>query len=539
MKPVKGKQVGVSREAHSPDPGRNAIIKSPLWRLPLPMSWIAIKRAALSIITALVLVVMGTSLVSSWQQPQVTGELQLYQSNLLLQASEWQGEGLSETDQQRVRAALLGQTPLSSVMEDYEALKDEAAQTLVRSQSTLTTLEAAPDPKSTSQIRQVISQQQALIARMDIRLGLLAAEQSDVEAALARWQAVADSADTPSALAATATTLGSIWHGTPPPEAETILQKNLDGWFRNRALEQLYTQQSQTPDLKQLAQQEQATAQTTLLKLVAISLLPSIGGVIGVVLLLILAVQWFSRRQQSLLAQKLEAWRVPWGGETTWQVMMVGFFFVGQFLLPLVLGGLGVSALATTSRGRALFSMSYYVLMAASGIAVLFFSIRAFRPLPEGWFRFKLFDRWPLWGIGGYLTALPIMLGVSFLNQQFWQGQGGSNPLLQTVVEESDPIALIIFFLTAAVAAPLFEEFLFRGFLLPSLTRYMPVWGAMLLSSFIFAAAHLSLSEVVPLMTLGFILAFVYVRSRNLLAPMLLHSAWNSVTMLGLFLLGS
>ncbi|MEL6249305.1 MAG: CPBP family intramembrane glutamic endopeptidase, partial [Cyanobacteria bacterium J06627_15] len=96
-----------------------------------------------------------------------------------------------------------------------------------------------------------------------------------------------------------------------------------------------------------------------------------------------------------------------------------------------------------------------------------------------------------------------------------------------------------IFFLTAAVAAPLFEEFLFRGFLLPSLTRYMPVWGAMLLSSFIFAAAHLSLSEVVPLMTLGFILAFVYVRSRNLLAPMLLHSAWNSVTMLGLFLLGS
>ncbi|MEL6249319.1 MAG: CPBP family intramembrane glutamate endopeptidase, partial [Cyanobacteria bacterium J06627_15] len=261
------------------------------------MSWIAIKRAALSIITALVLVVMGTSLVSSWQQPQVTGELQLYQSNLLLQASEWQGEGLSETDQQRVRAALLGQTPLSSVMEDYEALKDEAAQTLVRSQSTLTTLEAAPDPKSTSQIRQVISQQQALIARMDIRLGLLAAEQSDVEAALARWQAVADSADTPSALAATATTLGSIWHGTPPPEAETVLQKNLDGWFRNRALEHLYTQQSQTPDLKQLAQQEQATAQTTLLKLVAISLLPSIGGVIGVVLLLILAVQWFSRRQ--------------------------------------------------------------------------------------------------------------------------------------------------------------------------------------------------------------------------------------------------
>ena len=131
------------------------------------------------------------------------------------------------------------------------------------------------------------------------------------------------------------------------------------------------------------------------------------------------------------------------------------------------------------------------------------------------------------------------MLTVSVLNQQIWQGQGGSNPLLQTVLEAQDPLALAIFFTTALVAAPLFEEFLFRGFLLPSLTRYMPVWGAIAVSSLIFAIAHLSLSEVLPLAVLGGVLGIVYTRSRNLLAPMLLHSAWNSVTMLGLFLLGS
>ena len=111
--------------------------------------------------------------------------------------------------------------------------------------------------------------------------------------------------------------------------------------------------------------------------------------------------------------------------------------------------------------------------------------------------------------------------------------------MLQTVLQESDTVALLLFFLTAAVAAPLFEEVLFRGFLLPSLTRYMPVWGAILLSSFIFAAAHLSLSEVLPLTLLGAILAWVYTRSRNLLSPMLLHSLWNSATLVGLFLLGS
>ncbi len=490
----------------------------------------AIGRAALSVITILVLVVMGSSLVSSWQQPQVTGQLQLYQSNLLLQASEWQGEGFSEDDQQRVRKALLGESPLASVAEEYIALKTEAEAVLARSQS------ARPE---TPPIQQAIAQQQTLLAQLDLRLGLLAAEQDRPDDAIVQWQTVANEADTPPELAATALALASTWQDSPRDDAELLMQAHLVGWFRNRALEQLYEQQDQAEDLAQLQTEEQTVAQRTLLKLVAVSLLPAMGGVAGLVLLLVLAAQWFSQRDQSLLAQKLEAWSVPWGGETIWAVLVIGFFFVGQFLLPLVLGGLGVNAIATTNRGRALFSMIYYLLMSVSGVTVLFVAIRQHLPLPTGWFRFKLLDRWPLWGIGGYLAALPIMLGVSFLNQLVWQGQGGSNPLLQTVVEESDPVALTIFFLTAAVAAPLFEEFLFRGFLLPSLTRYLPVWGAMLVSSFIFAAAHLSLSEVVPLMTLGMILAFVYVRSRNLLAPMLLHSAWNSVTMVGLFLLGS
>lgn len=143
-----------------------------------------------------------------------------------------------------------------------------------------------------------------------------------------------------------------------------------------------------------------------------------------------------------------------------------------------------------------------------------------------------------MWGVGGYLVALPLMLLVALVNQTLWQGQGGSNPLLQTVLEEQDPVALVVFFATAAIAAPLFEETLFRGFLLPSLTKYMAVGWAVGISGFIFAAAHLSLSEVLPLTLLGCILGGVYSRSRNLFSPMLLHSLWNSATMLGLFILG-
>jgi hypothetical protein len=132
-----------------------------------------------------------------------------------------------------------------------------------------------------------------------------------------------------------------------------------------------------------------------------------------------------------------------------------------------------------------------------------------------------------------------LVILISLINQQIWQGQGGSNPILPIALQERDPAALAIFFVTAAIAAPLFEEILFRGFLLPSLTRYVPIWGAIALSSLIFAVAHLSLSEVLPLTVLGMVLAFVYTRSRNLLASMLLHGLWNSGTLVSLIVLGS
>jgi membrane protease YdiL (CAAX protease family) len=128
---------------------------------------------------------------------------------------------------------------------------------------------------------------------------------------------------------------------------------------------------------------------------------------------------------------------------------------------------------------------------------------------------------------------------VSLINQQLWKGQGGSNPILPLALEGRDSVALLIFFITACVAAPVFEEIIFRGFLLPSLTRYVPVWGAILASSLLFAIAHLSLSEVLPLATLGMVLGVVYTRSRNLLASMLLHGLWNAGTLLSLFVLGS
>ena len=68
---------------------------------------------------------------------------------------------------------------------------------------------------------------------------------------------------------------------------------------------------------------------------------------------------------------------------------------------------------------------------------------------------------------------------------------------------------------------------MFRGFLLPSLARYMPVNAALVLSSVVFGVAHCSWQRFLPLVMLGLLMGTVYIRTRNLLTPVALHAFWN------------
>ena len=61
----------------------------------------------------------------------------------------------------------------------------------------------------------------------------------------------------------------------------------------------------------------------------------------------------------------------------------------------------------------------------------------------------------------------------------------------------------------------------------------------MLLSSVAFGAAHLSARDFPVLTALGCVLGYSYIRSRNLLTPMVIHGAWNSTVLTLLFYLAA
>lgn len=93
----------------------------------------------------------------------------------------------------------------------------------------------------------------------------------------------------------------------------------------------------------------------------------------------------------------------------------------------------------------------------------------------------------------------------------------------------------IWFFIVGAIVAPFVEESFFRGFLFQGFRARYGWIPAMLLSSAIFAIAHLQLVALIPTFILGCVLAYVYHRSNSLWPGMALHFLVNAFGLFGAY----
>eukprot|EP00854_Cymbomonas_tetramitiformis_P011780 gene11780-13906_t len=98
-------------------------------------------------------------------------------------------------------------------------------------------------------------------------------------------------------------------------------------------------------------------------------------------------------------------------------------------------------------------------------------------------------------GIGGVaVTVLNDLQGLE-------EASANKEPIAE-LLAAGGPVALLVC-LTVCVLTPLVEEYFWRGFLLPSLTRSMPVPQAVVLSGFMFALAHCQPHDLLMLTVLG------------------------------------
>jgi uncharacterized protein len=524
-----------------------------------------LKRLILSGLTLLVTFLIGLSLSDSLNQPQVQNQLELYQTNLVLQASAWQGHNEAETDNfEQAGQAILGNQPLQDAIQKYEQARQSLQKQVEQDLKQEIAAESNPDSGQSNQPAAV--RRQNSLAQTELQLGLLYAQTDQTDQALSTWARIQERGRgvVSEPLLNTSNLLQTLWGLSPQlpaqakvnPEAE--LTSTLKGWFRIQALQRLYQVTGASESEVALAQIQQQAAEQAWGRLILVAVMPALGGLVGAGILVIGLVRGGLERyrrlspdsppvkppvdppdkpspEKELLGAAMT--EIPWGTETIWQVMVLwftAFFGVSLFIVPLMAQLLGVTPGNVNALTQAIFALVSYSLLMATGLTILYLCLKPFLAHPVSWLRLQLAGGWFGWGVGGYLAALPLVVGVSWLNQQLLQDQGGSNPILEIIIGSQDRLTIGILFLMVAGLAPLFEETLFRGFFLTSLTRYLPAWGAIALSSVLFAVAHLNVADILPLTVLGMVLGSVYLRSGNLLASMLMHSLWNSGSFLGL-----
>ena len=137
-----------------------------------------------------------------------------------------------------------------------------------------------------------------------------------------------------------------------------------------------------------------------------------------------------------------------------------------------------------------------------------------------------------------YLLVVCLILApIAFM---FKDGFGMLTKSTRFAWTESAPSSLanIIFLIDMFTLGPVAEEFFFRGFLYNALRSRLTVPIAASIQAIIFSLIHgENLFGTIEIFAIGFALAFLYERRRNLLSPILLHAMQNAMVAIPLLVL--
>jgi sodium transport system permease protein len=137
-----------------------------------------------------------------------------------------------------------------------------------------------------------------------------------------------------------------------------------------------------------------------------------------------------------------------------------------------------------------------------------------------------------IWSLGGAVLAVamhaPLAALLLLLIKQFpglQEQLENFKHLVRTIIGPETPLFNQL--LALAVLPAICEELMFRGFILSGLAQRLGVRRAIIVSSILFAFAHLSAFQFLPTLILGLILAMLATRSGSLLPGMVFHLIHN------------
>lgn len=142
------------------------------------------------------------------------------------------------------------------------------------------------------------------------------------------------------------------------------------------------------------------------------------------------------------------------------------------------------------------------------------------------------------WGVIFCLASLPPVGVIIFATDtvcQLFHINVGDQPIINLFLKTNSPSLLITLLLFALSVAPVFEEFIFRGFAYPALKQRYGFWPALLLVSGVFAISHLHAPSFLPLFAFAIGLGLAYELTGSLVAPITMHALFNAIMIVQLF----
>ena len=133
-----------------------------------------------------------------------------------------------------------------------------------------------------------------------------------------------------------------------------------------------------------------------------------------------------------------------------------------------------------------------------------------------------------------WLAVLPILWFVSFSWQILLTALGHApdfQAAIHLFLETEDPLRRAAFVVFAVVVAPIAEEALFRGILLPLLVRRFGAAIGLGLVALGFAALHGDAGSFPGLAVLSVALSLAYARTGTILVPMAMHALFNAANL--------
>ncbi|MCK5849584.1 MAG: CPBP family intramembrane metalloprotease [Kiritimatiellae bacterium] len=147
-------------------------------------------------------------------------------------------------------------------------------------------------------------------------------------------------------------------------------------------------------------------------------------------------------------------------------------------------------------------------------------------------------------GLVIYLAALPVVIFYSMLYIATIEYLGyptkESQEIIKTILDPSLSLGGQIYLVIVAVAlAPLVEEMVFRGVLIPALLKKVRLSLAISVVSLLFAAIHFHVPSLVPLFLIATAFSLGYLYSGSIIVPIVMHATFNLINLAAIFILKS